>query len=73
MILLGNKVNNDYGTEQIPSDEVSWKDISNIIRAKEIWERIIETRQVRYENLSIFEPEYELLVDFLEDWYESGV
>ncbi len=73
-ILLEKNVNNHYGTKLPSSNEVTWKDISDIIRAKELREKLIETQQYRYQNISMFDPEYELLVeDYLEGLDEQGV
>ena len=77
MTLSEEIVNNHFGTDPSSSNEVSWKEISDIIRAKELREKILETQQYRYQNISMFDPEYELLVedylDYLEDLDEQGV
>ena len=73
-ILSEKNVNNHYGTEQPPSHEVSWKDISHIIRAQALRQKIIEASRFRYANISMFDPEYELLLeDYLEELDEQGV
>lgn len=65
---------NHYGTEQPLSYEVTWKEISDIIRSKEVREKIIETSRFRYENMSLFDPEYELLVEeYLEGLDEQRI
>lgn len=74
MILSEEIVYNNFGTDLPSSKEVTWKEISGIIRAKELREKIIETQQYRFQNISIFDPDYELLVeDYLEELDEQGV